>query len=127
MARPASAQPTAVELQILSILWDRGPSSSREIHERLAEFKDTNYSTTVKMLSVMLVKGLVIRDETVRPQIFRPAFSRAKAQKQMLNDLIQKVYEGSAKSLVLQALSSKRASPEDLDEIQRLIDQLKNK
>ena len=125
MARPASAQPTEVELQILTILWDSGPSTSREIHDRLAEVKDTNYSTTVKMLSVMLEKGLVKRDETVRPQIYRPAFTRTKAQKQMLNDLIQKVYEGSAKSLVMQALSSKGASPEDLDEIQKLIDQLK--
>ena len=79
------------------------------------------------MLSVMLEKGLVKRDEAVRPQIYRPACSRAKAQKQMLNDLIQKIYEGSAKSLVLQALSSKQASPEDLDEIQKLIDQLKHK
>jgi predicted transcriptional regulator len=70
---------------------------------------------------------LVKRDETVRPQIYRPAVSRAKAQKGMLNDLIQKVYEGSAKSLVMQALSSNRASPEDLEEIQRLIDELKQK
>jgi predicted transcriptional regulator len=68
MPRPGSTQPTEVELQILTILWDQGPSSSRQIHERLAEVKDTNYSTTVKMLSVMLDKGLVKRDETVRPQ-----------------------------------------------------------
>jgi predicted transcriptional regulator len=125
MARPASTQPTEVELQILRILWELGPSSSREIHLRLAEEKDTNYSTTVKMLSVMLEKGLVKRDETVRPQIYRPAMSQEKAQQRMLNDLIRKVYEGSAKSLVMQALSSSRASQEDLDEIRRLIDELK--
>ncbi len=125
MARPASTQPTEVELQILSILWDQGPSPSRDIHQRLKDVKDTNYSTTVKMLSVMLEKGLVKRDESVRPQIFRPTFSRTKAQKQMLNHLIQKVYEGSAKSLVLQALSAKRASKEDLEEIERLIEELK--
>ncbi len=70
MPRPSSSQPTEVELRILRILWAQGPSTARQIHNRLAEDRETNYSTTVKMLSVMLDKGLVRRDETVRPRSF---------------------------------------------------------
>ena len=124
MPRPASSQPTDVELQILRILWDLGPSTVRDVHNRLAESKETGYSTTVKMLSVMLDKGLVKRDDSVRPQVFRPASSQERTQKQILNEMIQKVYDGSAKSLVLQALSSTKASKQDLGEIKKLLEQL---
>ena len=124
MPRPPSSQPTEVELQILRILWERGPSTARQIHNRLAEDRETNYSTTVKMLSVMLDKRLVKRDETVRPQVFRPATSQERTQKRMLKDLIQRVYDGSAGSLVLQALASQKASPEELAEIRRLLSEL---
>ena len=110
MPRPATGQPTEVELQILNVLWDQGPSTVRVIHNALSQLKDTNYSTTVKMLSVMLDKDLVRRDESVRPQIFRAAVTRNTAQKKMLTGLIHKAYEGSAKSLVLQALSTQKAS-----------------
>ena len=124
MARPASSQPTEVELQILRILWELGPSTVRDIHNRITEAKDTGYSTTVKMLSVMLDKGLVKRDDSVRPQVYRAASSQERTQKKMLNEMIQKVYDGSAKSLVLQALSSTKASRQDLDEIRKLLDEL---
>jgi predicted transcriptional regulator len=86
--------------------------------------RDTNYSTTVKMLSVMLDKCLVKRDADVRPQIFRPTASQVHTQQRMLKDLIQRVYDGSAGSLVLQALASRRASPEELSEIRRLLGEL---
>src|SRR6478609_4765246 len=99
--RPASSQPTEVELQILRILWELGPSPVREIHERLEADKGTNYSTTVKMLGVMLQKGLVKRDEDAQPLIYRPALTREKAGKRMVRELIDKVYEGSTLSLVL--------------------------
>ncbi len=124
MPRPASSQPTEVELQILRILWEQGPSTARQVHNRLAQDRDTNYSTTVKMLSVMLDKGLVKRDETVRPQVFRPADSQERTQQRMLGDLIHKAFDGSAGSLVLQALSSQKASPEELAEIRRLLNEL---
>ena len=75
MPRPSSTQPTEVELQILRILWELGPSPVREIHRRLEADKGTNYSTTVKMLSVMLRKGLLKRDEESQPHIYRPALS----------------------------------------------------
>lgn len=124
MPRPSSSQPTEVELRILRILWGQGPSTARQIHNRLAEDRDTNYSTTVKMLSVMLDKGLVRRDETVRPQVFRPAATRRRTQQRMLKDLIHKAYDGSAGSLVLQALASQKASPEELAEIRQLLNEL---
>lgn len=127
MPRPPSAQPTEVEMQILRILWDLGPSPVREIHRRLEAAKGTNYSTTVKMLAVMLQKGLVKRDEEAQPHVYRPALSRAKTGKKMLDDLIDKVYEGSAMSLVLQALSSGKATKEELDQVRRLLDLMEGK
>lgn len=127
MARPASTQPTDVELRILSILWSRGPSPVRVIHQQLSAEKGTNYSTTVKMLSVMLEKGLVTRDESVRPHVYRAVRSQAATQKRMLRELIDKVYAGSSMSLVLQALSTQKASPDELAEVRRLLDELEGK
>ena len=127
MPRPPSAQPTQVEMQILRILWELGPSTVRDVHRRLQVAKGTNYSTTVKMLSVMLQKGLVKRDEEAQPHVYRPALSREKTGKRMLDDLIEKVYNGSAMSLVLQALSSGKATKEELDEVRRLLDQMEGK
>lgn len=120
-------QPTEVELQILRILWDLGPSPVREIHNRLSAEKGTNYSTTVKMLSVMLDKGLVRRDENASPHIYRPAMSRNSAGKRLVRDLVDKVYDGAAMSLVLQALKSAKASPEEMQEVRRLLDEMEGK
>ncbi len=92
MPRPTSAEPTKVEMQILRILGELGPSPVREIHKRLEAAKGTNYSTTVKMLAVMLQKGLVKRDENAQPHVYRPALTRAKTGKRMLDNLIEKVY-----------------------------------
>ena len=114
-------------MQILRILWELGPSPVREIHKRLEAAKGTNYSTTVKMLSVMLQKGLVKRDEEAQPHVYRPVLTRVKAGKRLLDDLIEKVYDGSAMSLVLQALSSGKATKEELDEIRRVLDQMEGK
>ena len=104
-------------MQILRLLWELGPSPVREIHRRLEAAKGTNYSTTVKMLSVMLDKGLVRRDESARPLVYRAAASRQRTQARMLQDLICRAFDGSAKSLVLQALSSQESSADDLAEI----------
>ncbi|MCA9125673.1 MAG: BlaI/MecI/CopY family transcriptional regulator [Planctomycetales bacterium] len=124
MPRPPSTQPTEVELQILRALWENGPSTVRAIHEHLVDQRDTTYATTVKMLVVMLDKGLVSRDDSVRPQIYKAAASQSRTQKQMLNNLIKKVYDGSTSSLVLQALSSTKASKEDVAKIRQLLEQL---
>ena len=127
MAGRNPSQPTDVELQILRILWDLGPSPVRNIHARLEADKGTNYSTTVKMLSVMLQKNLVTRIEDERPHVYRPTVSRKTAGRRMLKDLIDKVYDGSAASLVMQALSAGKPSAEELDEVRRLLDELEAK
>jgi len=127
MPRQPSSQLTEVELQILNTLWDQGPSTARQIHNRLMEERETNYSTTVKMLSVMLQKELVTRDDSVRPQVFSPAVTQQRTQKKMLKDLIQKAYDGSASSLVMQALSSQKATQEELAEIRALLNELEEK
>ncbi|MCA9136401.1 MAG: BlaI/MecI/CopY family transcriptional regulator [Planctomycetales bacterium] len=122
-----SFQPTEVELQMLRILWDLGPSPVRDIHSHLNASKGTNYSTTVKMLSVMLDKGLVRRDETVSPHIYRPAFTRQSAGKRLMKDLVEKVYDGATMSLVLHAIKSMKASPQELSEVRRLLDEMEGK
>ncbi|MEZ6126293.1 MAG: BlaI/MecI/CopY family transcriptional regulator [Planctomycetaceae bacterium] len=127
MGRQGASQLTEVELQILRILWDLGPSPVRDIHARLNADKGTNYSTTVKMLAVMLEKELVKRDETASPHIWRAAVTRDSTGKKMVKDLVDKVYDGAAMSLVLHALKSAKASPEELDEVRRLLDELEGK
>ena len=127
MAKKRNRRPTEVELQILQILWELGPSPVREVHTRLNAQKGTNYSTTVKMLSVMLDKGLVKRDEKSSPHIYRTAQSREKTGKGMLGDLIEKVYDGAAMSLVLQALASSKPTKEELDEVRELLDELEGR
>lgn len=124
MRELGSSQPTAVELEILRILWDLEPCPVRDIHARLAEAKGTNYSTTVKMLSVMLTKGLVKRDEAATPHVYRAAMSRDRAAKKFLTELIEKVYDGSAMSLVLQALAGGKASKEEIEEARKLLDEM---
>ncbi len=127
MRELGSSQPTAVELEILRVLWALGPSPVREIHARLAEAKGTNYSTTVKMLSVMLTKGLVKRDEGATPHVYRAAMTRDRAAKKFLNELIEKVYDGSAMSLVLQALATGKASQEEIAAARKLLDEMGGK
>ena len=120
MARPGSTQPTEVELQILSVLWEHGPCSVRQVHETLAEERDTGYSTTLKMMQVMLEKGLLVRDESVRPQLYEAAKSREQTQLEMLDDLSQRAFHGSAMRLVMRMVSSGRLSKQELDEIRKL-------
>ena len=127
MREQGSSQPTAVELEILRLLWELGPSPVREIHARLNEAKGTNYSTTVKMLAVMMQKGLVRRDEEATPLVYRAALSRDRAAKKYLNELIEKVYDGSAMSLVLQALTTRKASPEEISQVRKLLDEMEGK
>src|SRR5262245_14691773 len=115
-------RPTKLELTILRALWEKGPGSVREIQARLSESKPTGYTTALKMLQIMTEKGLVERDETVRPQIYRAKFSQEKAQKQLLQDLLQRAFGGSIKALVMQAVSTRKSSPEDLAAIEKLLD-----
>jgi predicted transcriptional regulator len=114
-------RPTKVELSILRVLWEKGPGTVREIQARLSVSRETGYTTALKMLQIMTEKGLVERDEAVRPQIYRAKFSQEKTQKQLLQDLVQRAFGGSVKALVMQAISTKRSSPEDLEAIEKLL------
>lgn len=127
MVSPVQFQPTEVELQMLRILWELGPSPVREIHLRLNAAKGTNYSTTVKMLSVMLDKELVRRDESVSPHVYRAAVTRDSAGKKLVKDLVDKVYDGAAMSLVMHALKNSKASPEEVAQVRLLLDQMEGK
>ncbi|QDV44259.1 Penicillinase repressor [Stieleria neptunia] len=127
MPRPANSTPTDVELQILRALWEYGPCGVGPIHECLHRVKGTNYSTTVKMLSVMLGKGLVKRDESKRPHIYRAVWTRERTGKSLLRDLAKKVYNGSVSSLVMQALSSSKASDEDIERIREILEEMENR
>lgn len=114
--------PTPVELAILQVLWHRGPSTVREIHDILKEHRQAGLSTTLKMVQVMTEKGLLRKDESVRPQIFTPSRRQEQTQVQLLDELIQRAFGGSAKNLVLRAVSAKRISAEELVQIKKLIE-----
>jgi predicted transcriptional regulator len=116
-------RPTKLELTILKALWDAGPSSVRDIQTVLNTSRPTGYTTVLKMLQIMTEKGLVERDETVRPQIYRPKASQAQTQRQLLRDLIQRAYGGSVKALVMQALGTSKTPPQTLDAIEKLLDE----
>ena len=116
MSRYASVPPNG-ELALLRILWRRGPQTVREIHRAVRRHREIGYTTVLKIMQIMADKGLVDRDDTVRPQIYRARYSEDRTQKQLLTDLIQRVYGGSVKALVLHAIGTQKPSPEDLDEI----------
>jgi len=115
-------RPTKLELTILKVLWDAGPSSVRDVQTVLNAEKPTGYTTVLKMLQIMTEKGLVERDESVRPQQYRSKASQAQTQRQLLRDLIQRAYGGSVKALVMQALGTSKTSPEALQAIEQLLD-----
>jgi predicted transcriptional regulator len=117
--------PTDLELSILRILWEQGPSTVRDVSNALNRDRATGYTTALKMLQIMLDKGLVTRDESERTHIYRAKSSQDKTQRQLVNDLLHRAFGGSAQKLVMQALSSNKASKEELAEIQKLIDSMK--
>ncbi len=124
MAETIPPRPTDAEIEILKVLWRRGPSTVREVFDALGEVKTTGYTTVLKMLQIMWEKGLVVRDETERAHRYEAAFAEELTQRQMVGDLVRRVFDGSAKKLVLQALSSERASADELSEIRRMLDEL---
>ena len=115
-------RPTELELTILNVLWEHGPSSVREVQRILDAVKPTGYTTVLKMLQIMTDKGLVERDETVRPQIYRPAASQQQTQRQLVRDLLLRAYGGSVKALVMQALGTTKTSAKTIQEIEKLLE-----
>jgi predicted transcriptional regulator len=118
-------KPTDAELAILRVLWERGPSTVRAVTNSLNRDRVTGYTTALKLLQIMLDKGLVARDESERTHIYRAKSSEEKTQKQLVADLLNRAFGGSAQKMVMQALSANKASKEELAEIQKLIDSMK--
>jgi predicted transcriptional regulator len=121
------SKPTEAELEILALLWEMKEASVRQIHERLAETKETGYTTTLKIMQIMHAKGMVIRDEENRSHIYRPATNQKETQKSLLKNLMSTAFGGSAKTLVMQALGQDNPSKDEIDEIRAFLDQLENK
>ena len=120
-------RPTDAELAILRVLWAQGPSTVRQVHDALVEARDTGYTTTLKLMQIMAEKGLVTRDESQRTHVYTARASQGSTQRQLVSDLVDRAFGGSAAALVLQALSAHPASPDELQEIQRLIEQYREK
>ena len=116
-------RPTDAELEILRVLWERGPSTVRQVHEALAGTRETGYTTTLKLMQIMADKRLVSRDESSRTHVYTESVSEEHTQRQLLNDLMDRAFGGSAAALVLRALSSRSTSDEELLEIRKLIDE----
>ncbi len=122
-SQPDPPRPTDAELEILNVLWERGASTVRDVHEAIAQRKPTQYTTVLKMLQIMAEKRLVRRDEAQRAHIYEAAQPREWTQKQLAGDLLQRAFNGSAKGLLLGALSSRRASKQELAELRRFLDE----
>jgi predicted transcriptional regulator len=144
MARPRSVHPTAGEQAILRVLWSRGPSTVRQVHEALDEaagaeasvlanfrgfrgFRGRGYTTTLKLMQIMAGKGLLTRDEREKTHVYAPAVSREDTQRRLLCGLVDTLFEGASHKLIIQALSLKRASRQELKEIRDLLDRIERK
>jgi BlaI family penicillinase repressor len=117
-------KPTAAELEILNVLWRNGPSTVNEVQSVLARGDRVAYTTVLKLLQIMFEKGLVKRDDSSRPHVFRAAVLEAQVKRRVITDLLDQVFEGSAMSLVMQALAIKRATPEELRRLRQLLDEM---
>src|SRR5919112_5148464 len=117
--KPVRRKPTHAELDILRVLWEKGPSTVRRIAEVMG--REAGYTTILKLLQIMTEKRLVVRDESARTHIYEAAYTEDQTQRQLVTDLVDRVFGGSAAKLVLQALAPTKASPEELAEIQKLL------
>lgn len=115
-------RPTEGELAILRVLWEGGPRTVRDIQRILNESRPTGYTTVLKLMQIMTEKGLVERDEKVRPQIYRPRYTQEQTQRQLVRDLLDRAFGGSVRTMVLQALAAKKSSAEELEAVEKLLD-----
>jgi predicted transcriptional regulator len=123
MPHPELPKPTATELEILRVLWDRGPSTVREVYEVLAQSKPVGYTTVLKLLQIMTEKGSVQRNEQARAHVYEAKQSADKTRQQLVGDLLQRAFSGSASQLMLHALAGKRASAQEIEEIRKMLDE----
>ncbi len=147
MSRKKSPGPTDRELAILGVLWDRGPSTVREVHEALDQDVQTGYTTTLKLMQIMIEKGLLMREDGESPEsagsrvtghesrqdapaanrrghVYRPTLSEERTQKDLIQDLLDRVFAGSAAKLVMRALAARKVSPKELTRIREMLDQI---
>ena len=123
MKKKTLSQPTAAELEILRVLWLRGPCTVRDVHNVLGKVKQTGYTTVLKLMQIMAEKGLVRRNEDQRAHLYEARVPQEQTQRQLVGDLVDRAFGGSALNLVMQALSATKASAEDLAEIRKLLDE----
>jgi predicted transcriptional regulator len=117
-------RPTPAELEILRVLWQRGPSAVRDVHDALSATRSAGYTTVLKILQIMAEKGLVRRDTTRRSHLYEAAIAEGQTQRQLLDDLLHRAFGGSSSQLVLQALAGAQASPDEIAAIRRMLDEL---
>jgi BlaI family penicillinase repressor len=127
MKKPPVPKPTDAELGILRVLWDRGPSTVRQVHDVLSEHRDFAYTTTLKLLQLMTEKGITVREEDGRIHLYRAGFAQEDTQQRLVADLLDRAFGGSAAKLVVQALAAKPASAEELQQIRQLLAEYKEK
>ncbi|MFH1845104.1 MAG: BlaI/MecI/CopY family transcriptional regulator [bacterium] len=124
MSRKSTGRPTNAELAILSVLWENGPGTVREVHDKLDG--DVGYTTVLKLMQIMTEKGLVERDESQRAHVYSATRPREETQGNLVGDLITRAFDGSASKLVLQALANRPTSKDELDQIRQLLDDLES-
>ena len=124
MSNPDLSRPTDAELAILRVLWRRGPSTVRQVHETFSQDREIGYTSVLKLMQIMTEKGLVERDESERTHVYQARLTQEQTQQQLVGDLLEKAFGGSASQLVMRALAAKPASADELAQIRRLLDEL---
>src|SRR6202142_2413511 len=123
MSNKPLQKPTASELEILRVLWTRGPSTVRDVYEALNETKATGYTTVLKLLQIMTAKGTVRRNEDQRAHVYEACLSAEQTKRQLAGDMLQRVFEGSASDLMMHAMAGRRTSRQEMQELRRLLDE----
>lgn len=127
MTTHAAAKPTASELEILQVLWERGPSTVREVHEVLSEKRPIGYTSVLKLMQIMTVKGTVRRNEEQRAHVYEAVQPAEKTKRQLALDVLQRVFDGSASDMMLHALAGRKASKQEIEEMRRLLSEYERK
>jgi BlaI family penicillinase repressor len=127
MATTLTKKPTASELEILHVLWERGPSTVREVHETLNEKRPIGYTSVLKLMQIMTAKGTVQRNEQQRAHVYEAVQPAEKTKRDMALDVLQRVFDGSASELMMHALAGRKASKEEIDEMRRLLNEHERK
>jgi BlaI family transcriptional regulator, penicillinase repressor len=127
MVTTFTKKPTSSELEILQVLWERGPSTVREVHETLNEKRPIGYTSVLKLMQIMTAKGTVQRNEQQRAHVYEAVQPAEKTKRDMALDVLQRVFDGSASELMMHALAGRKASKEEIDEMRRLLNEHERK